>query len=435
MTQLAGNIEDLGLGEILQIICFSRKSGVLMLNSGGREGRIIFDDGNIVKAVSSALRMNVGDVLVRNGLISADVLEKAKAAQKNSAYKETLGVILIRDFNVPSKQVGYITTKLIERVVYSFFRWSYGAFVFELVKYDETPELIKQDPLQYGLENGLNPQFLAMEGSRLLDESRKAGASVGEDEGLNEESIAVERVVEEKEKEVAFDLVEYEFKPEPKLEPPAQPEPGLSLRDDYFHDILKEVEGEDYFERLRSKAPKIVESRGLSLLKEMLTELAKPLTLNEIVLLILRFSSELISRAVVFAVKKGRIIGLGQFGVEIKGEAADRRIKKMALPLDEDSILVEAIHAKTTVIKDEMDSLPGNAYIMEQLGGQRPDGAFAAPIVVQDRVAMILYGDNAATGEKLGDISTLEIFLAQTSIALERIVLRKSMGKDKGVEN
>jgi len=433
MTQLAGNIEDLGLGEILQIICFSRKSGVLTLNSGGREGRIVFDDGNIVKATSSALTMNVGDVLVRNGLITAGVLEKAKAAQKTNGYKETIGAILIRDFSVPGKQVGYIATKLIERVVYSFFCWSYGSFVFELVRYDETPEIIKNDPLQHALANGLNPQFLAMEGSRLLDESKKAGASALDEEGLGEESIAIEPVTEEKEKDIAFDLVEYEAKPEP--EPVTQPEPGLSLRDDYFHDILKEVEGEEYFERLRSKAPKVVESRGLSLLKEMLNELGKPLTLNEIVLLILRFSSELISRAVVFAVKKGKIIGLGQFGVEIKGEAADKRIKNINLPLAEDSILVEAIHAKTTVIRDEMDSVPGNAYLTEQLGGQRPDGAFAAPIVVQDKVAMIFYGDNAATGEKLGDISTLEIFLAQTSIARDAIVLRKGMGKDRGAGN
>ena len=91
-------------------------------------------------------------------------------------------------------------------------------------------------------------------------------------------------------------------------------------------------------------------------------------------LLILRFSSELISRAVVFAVKKGKIIGLGQFGVEIKGEAADKRIKNINLPLAEDSILVEAIHAKTTVIRDEMDSVPGNAYLTEQLGGSVPTG-------------------------------------------------------------
>ena len=78
----------------------------------------------------------------------------------------------------------------------------------------------------------------------------------------------------------------------------------------------------------------------------MLNELGKPLTLNEIVLLILRFSSELISRAVVFAVKKGKIIGLRQFGVEIKGEAADKRIKNLHLPLAEDSILIEAIQAE-----------------------------------------------------------------------------------------
>ena len=123
--------------------------------------------------------------------------------------------------------------------------------MFELVKYDETPEIIKNDPLQYALANGLNPQFLAMEGSRLLDESRKAGASAGDEEGLGEESIAIEQAAEEKEKDIAFDLVEYEAKPEP--EPMTQPGPGLSLRDDYFHDILKEVEGRS---TLRGSGPR-----------------------------------------------------------------------------------------------------------------------------------------------------------------------------------
>ena len=36
---LVGNLEDLGLGEILQIVSLSRKSGVLQLNSRDRDGR------------------------------------------------------------------------------------------------------------------------------------------------------------------------------------------------------------------------------------------------------------------------------------------------------------------------------------------------------------------------------------------------------------
>ena len=70
-------------------------------------------------------------------------------------------------------------------MVYSFFLLVLRFVrVRAVVRYDETPEILKNDPLQYALANGLNPQFLAMEGSRLLDESRKAGAVAGDEEGL-----------------------------------------------------------------------------------------------------------------------------------------------------------------------------------------------------------------------------------------------------------
>ena len=38
---LVGNIEDLGLGDILQIVSLSRKSGVLFLTSNDREGKLV----------------------------------------------------------------------------------------------------------------------------------------------------------------------------------------------------------------------------------------------------------------------------------------------------------------------------------------------------------------------------------------------------------
>ncbi|HKK52148.1 MAG TPA: DUF4388 domain-containing protein, partial [Myxococcota bacterium] len=42
---LVGNLEDLSLGDILQIISLSQKSGVLVLQSSQGEGRIVFRDG------------------------------------------------------------------------------------------------------------------------------------------------------------------------------------------------------------------------------------------------------------------------------------------------------------------------------------------------------------------------------------------------------
>ena len=39
---LVGSLEDLGLGDILQIVSLSRKSGLLLLRSDDGEGRIVF---------------------------------------------------------------------------------------------------------------------------------------------------------------------------------------------------------------------------------------------------------------------------------------------------------------------------------------------------------------------------------------------------------
>ena len=50
---LVGNLEDLGLGEILQIVSLSRKSGVLELKSLDREGRVVFRDGEVIRATAS----------------------------------------------------------------------------------------------------------------------------------------------------------------------------------------------------------------------------------------------------------------------------------------------------------------------------------------------------------------------------------------------
>jgi hypothetical protein len=66
---LVGNLEDLGLGDILQIVSLSRKSGVLFLRGRGREGKIIFLDGQVVRATSSVFRENLGDLLLRKNIV------------------------------------------------------------------------------------------------------------------------------------------------------------------------------------------------------------------------------------------------------------------------------------------------------------------------------------------------------------------------------
>jgi CheY-like chemotaxis protein len=174
---LVGNLEDLGLGDILQIVSLSRKSGVLILSSQDRVGRVVFRDGQVTRATSSVFPENVGDLLLRKGLITLDMLKKAVFVQRNSEHPPRLGIILAEKFGVSQEDIEAAIKGQIETIIYSFFGWEEGGFSFELGSSEEGSTACL-DPLQFMLEQGLNPQWLAMEGSRLLDEKRHRGESL-----------------------------------------------------------------------------------------------------------------------------------------------------------------------------------------------------------------------------------------------------------------
>lgn len=171
---LVGNLEDLGLGEILQIVSLSRKTGILSLCSRGREGSIYFRLGQVVRAASSTYQQSLGEVLIQKGVIDLALLRKALSLQQDQGFKERLGEILVKNFGVSSDVVEEVVREQIENVVFSLFAWAEGNFKFEVQVNIETVDVTKMDPLQFMLDQGLNPQFLAMEGTRILDEKRHA---------------------------------------------------------------------------------------------------------------------------------------------------------------------------------------------------------------------------------------------------------------------
>jgi hypothetical protein len=103
---LVGNLEDLSLGDILQIVSLSRKSGVLSLASRGREGKVVFRDGQVIRATSTMFRENIGDLLVRKSLVDIPTLKKAVSIQKKSDLPPPrLGAISAEHFGVPQDRI------------------------------------------------------------------------------------------------------------------------------------------------------------------------------------------------------------------------------------------------------------------------------------------------------------------------------------------
>ncbi len=600
---LVGNIEDLPLTDILQIVSLSRKSGVLALKREGAEAAICFQNGLVVAASITDFPLDLLAFLRRKGLLTpADEADVRQQVQDGIPVAEALA-----NFAVPDTVIEGFSRAAIEKVVYRLFTWREGSFTFDLM--DGAEERFRANPLHPFLAQGVNPQFLAMEGARLQDESdyfttKSPGAAPSPDPApapaakpeprpaqaapseppvapapppaqparaaapatapatasgaassaaprpsaaaapapaLNDRPLVaivdndavalknIENVLLQRGYEVAaFARVETVINAVrellrkgrplivladlvmPKrdasgmlgglevlelLRAEEQDVPIVVLADINNADAearARELGADGYvskpgrkfyvkekenntpefltfmaglaaeIERLTEKArgisaspaaspfvdlstelkgeleaathavsatapvmvPGIEKSRGLDMLKEMVRELNDPHFNADVSLLVLRFAVELMDRAVIFAVTPQEVIGLGQAGIDAPDATA--RVRSMRVPLAGSSIFSDVVRMNGAV-RRKLDSSEWNRYILDQLGGQRPEESFAAPIFTSRRMAAVVYGDNASSGRPIGDVDALEIFLSHAGIAMERALLERRL--------
>ena len=550
---LVGNLEDLGLGEILQIVSLSRKTGVLSLISNDREGSVVFRQGQVVRATSSTFQQSLGEVLIQKGVIDLAILRKALALQQEEGFRERLGVILIKNFGISYEIVEEVVREQIENVVFTLFAWSDGTFEFVASEHIETIDATRLDPLQFMLDQGLNPQFLAMEGSRLLDESNHAaemGTAVCErdsgDEvefdfkltkelarrstasrmpaskkpliivdddgptlkaiadGMRQQGYDVHAMTRSEDTLIKVDaicrggeqptvlvdlimpkmdgsgvlggvelleLLHVNFKDIPIIVMTDYRHADAEVRvremgyafimkprrveinnpeifDDFLGLLTDEVQRSEtggevpqWQERFNLGDELRIEmgddddvpvsgeqesAGGLSLLRGMLEELNNPELQGGVLLLVLRFASEFLNRAIVFTVDDKVVSGAGQFGISGGKISGDEKVRAIHFPLEVDSMFSEparSFHAVTSA----PHSTPMDIHIFEQLGDGIPDEVFIGPLVSQSRVIGFLYGDNLPEKKVIGDTETLAIFLSQAGMAMEKNILERQL--------
>ena len=112
---LVGSLEDLGLGDILQIVSLSQKSGVLRLNSRGGEGRIVLRDGKVCAATVKGEPEDLRSVLISGGLI--DEAEFDAAVNRSRRTGTTREAALCEGTAITSEQVDVLRREHVERLV------------------------------------------------------------------------------------------------------------------------------------------------------------------------------------------------------------------------------------------------------------------------------------------------------------------------------
>ncbi|NTV48075.1 MAG: response regulator [Geobacteraceae bacterium] len=548
---LAGKLEELGLGEILQIVSLSRKTGVLSLSSKGRDGSVFFRNGQVVRAVSSAYQQSLGDVLIQKGVIDLAMLRKSLAFQQEHGFCERLGIILVKNFGISQEVIEVVVREQIENVVYSLFSWTEGTFTFEVQTSIEIVDGIKMDPLQFILDHGLNPQFLAMEGTRISEEQRNVSETgvtaddFSEDEedfsfdlvdgsnapslvphsvqqpivivdddgptlrniadGLTEKGFVVHAMTRSEDTLIKVDslhrsgerpavlidlimpkmdgsgvlggvelleLLHNNFKDlqliimtdyhhaeaEKKISElgysfiikPRRVEINNNVIMDSFltqvthvirHSSGAKITGEwqDRFnlgDELRIEMgedddmPRAEEtnqqSGAFSLLRGMLEELNNPELQGGVLLLVLRFASEFMNRAIVFTINDQIISGFGQFGITDSTISGDERVRAIHFPQESGSMFDEPLRT-CQPHKFSPNPTPVDSYLFEQLGGGVPAEVFIGPLISQSKVIGFLYGDNLPNKKPIGDVEALVIFLAQAGVSMEKSLLQRQL--------
>jgi len=174
---LVGSLEDLGLGDLLQIVHLAGKSGVLRLRGDAGEGQIVFRKGMIREAHAKSGPTDLRELLASRRVVAGALLERAWIEAHHVGRR--LADVLVERGLVTAEAIDALRREQIESAVLAMFSWPSGEFSFEMRE-------LTDDGAELALDPGVNPQFLALEGTRRVDESANELTFEAEDDAAGE---------------------------------------------------------------------------------------------------------------------------------------------------------------------------------------------------------------------------------------------------------
>jgi tetratricopeptide (TPR) repeat protein len=157
---LEGSLQDVGLADICQLLAMGRKTGCLTVTDRSNFGYVYFQAGRVIYASVLNRPDRLGELLVRNQVISRADLSRAMAEQAEDRGSR-LGAILVKGGALTEDDLRRYVSLQIEEAVYHLFTWSQGAFHFDP---EQTPDEEGIFLVDIPAEN------LLLEGARRVDE-------------------------------------------------------------------------------------------------------------------------------------------------------------------------------------------------------------------------------------------------------------------------
>ncbi|CAN2049029.1 hypothetical protein GMMP13_720018 [Candidatus Magnetomoraceae bacterium gMMP-13] len=126
---IKGNFDTFFLSNILQLLCDSKKAGMLQVTRGKDTTRVFLKEGVIVYAASSQKRTRLEYLLINSGVITPDQLKECSSQEKTK--KQTTYNILVEKGYLSQDKLKQFIRKQIENIIYDLLLWEKGNFEYK----------------------------------------------------------------------------------------------------------------------------------------------------------------------------------------------------------------------------------------------------------------------------------------------------------------
>jgi hypothetical protein len=146
---------------------------------------------------------------------------------------------------------------------------------------------------------------------------------------------------------------------------------------------------------------------------------------GEISGMVLTVATKFFDRGILFLLKKNQVQGLGGFGLAETTQASFKLAREISVDINQVEAFAEVVHSKST--RRFHDLAPFEKSLYGAVGRGRSRECILVPMLNNQEVLAVLYGDNAVTGRPLGKLRGLDLFIAQAGMALENLSLHRKL--------
>ncbi len=149
---LAGSLTDFPLGDLLQFVALSRRTGRIDLRRGDDKAVVVMRTGRLLYAASGSAKESLGHQLVTRGLVTPQDLERALTRHRRDPDGH-LGNALVEMGLLDAKRLAALIEDQLEQVVAELMLWTDGSFSFTPLRLADHGE-VEVDAGQLGFEGG-----------------------------------------------------------------------------------------------------------------------------------------------------------------------------------------------------------------------------------------------------------------------------------------